>query len=420
VSVILTPENEVSLAEKESDLVVLLLKFVRLEIEKLSQQEHAVQPPQEVSTLLEGLSQQEHAVQPPQEVSTPLEWLSPVPTAMQQQLMWKKCVYLNTVLNQMKANDVSVQTVHALADLILECRKRQMQSEIGPTVAVTPQESDQSDLSKDSKDHVDHMVIISSFEPSTQAPQQSLPGQMLTHPLSLQSQLPPPPEVQLCELKIVAVSTSAPATSAPATSHKRKRDPPRESEKTTARKTNPKNKCKKPCANCGEEARSGVYLSLDKTGFVDEPDSEKSLIFCKPCVGIATEHKRGVKRVCKITRTDRKESTIHFCGHDHKAFVRDPNTKAPYFGGFSKKEVDGEVELFFAQCGKEPHQVTLKGIPFRKGYKREVFVFQKTPTACESHSYAVQADVSTVSKMDTQDTESDTESDNDEHFDVPV
>jgi hypothetical protein len=394
VSVILTPENEVSLAEKESDLVVLLLKFVRLEIEKLSQQEHAVQPPQEVSTLLEGLSQQEHV--------------------MQQQLMWKKCVYLNTVLNQMKANDVSVQTVHALADLILECRKRQMQSEIGPTVAVTPQESDQSDLSKDSEDHVDHMVIISSFEPSTQAPQQSLPGQMLTHPLSLQSQLPPPPEVQLCDLKIVAVSTSAPATS-----HKRKRAPPLHR--------------KKPCANCGEAADLGVYLSLDKTAFVVGPDSDMYLIFCKSCAGIATKHKKGKNRVCNIARTDGKKSTFHFCGHDHKAYVLDTNEGPPYasvldtnegppyFGAFSTKEVAGKSELFFTREGGEPRQVTSNGgKPFSTGYTRQVPVFQKTPTACESHSHAVQPDVSTVSKMDTESdtTESDTDTDDNAGMEV--
>ena len=212
-----------------------------------------------------------------------------------------------------------------------------------------------------------------------------------------------------------APATSDPVTSVPATSHKRKRDPPRESKKTTARKTNPESKRKKPCANCGEAAGSGVYLSLNKTGFVDDPDSDMSLIFCKSCVNIATEHKKGVKRVCNIARTDGEESTFHFCGHHHKAFVLDTDAGPPYFGGFSKEEVDGEVELFFAQYGKEPRQVTSKGIPFRKGYTRHIE--RKTPTACESRSHAVQPDVSTVSKMDTRDTDtngSDTDTDTDE------
>jgi len=187
------------------------------------------------------------------------------------------------------------------------------------------------------------------------------------------------------------------------------------------RKTNPKSKCKKPCANCGKEAGLagvGVFFSLNKTGFINDPDSDMSLIFCNPCADIATENEKGKKRVCNITRTGGEESTFHFCGHNHKAYVLDKDVGPPYFGGFSEKEVDGEVELFFAQHGEEPHQVTLKGIPFRKSYTRHIE--RKTPTACESHSHAVQPDVSTVSKMDTDTNGSDTETDTDDNAGMEV
>jgi hypothetical protein len=283
------------------------------------------------------------------------------------------------------AATTAAATAAAATAAASECRKLQMHSEIGRTDAVTPQKP------KDFEDFVDGIKIVSSHEQmSTSAPT-----------ISLKRTRDPPRESK----------TTA-----------RKRAPPRESEKTTEQKTNPKSRREKPCANCGKAAGLGVYLSLDKTGFVDGPDSDMSLIFCKSCADIATKHEKGVNRVCNIARTDGKKSTFHFCGHDHKASVLDTNEGRPYFGAFSTKEVAGKRELFFTREGGEPRQVTSNGgKPFSTGYTRQVHVFQKTPTLRLSQSHAVQSSVSTVSRMDTPNTDtggSDTETDDNAGMEV--
>jgi len=206
-------------------------------------------------------------------------------------------------------------------------------------------------------------------------------------------------------------------TSAPATLHKRKREPPL---KATVPRANPKSQCRKPCANCGDGAKSnGFFFSIDKTGF--NPTSKKCLIFCNSCVVNATGNNKRAKRICNFTRTDGSEITIQFYAHNHSAIICDKGESMCDFGAFSTKEVAGESELFFTRKGGEPRQVTSNGgNPFRTGYTRQVPVFQKTPTLRLSQSHAVQPDVSTVSKMDTESDTNGSDTDTDDNAGMEV
>lgn len=400
--------------EKEYRLAMLLLELATL---RINQWQQATQIPLNLLA-----------------VPQLLDSMSPTVSVKLQQLDFQIYYEIQKLLSLMNAEMACVQIEYDIAQLILARHlllqhQPELDRSAPGTTKVTPQKSVKQ---YDCVDNIEIRESADTFpkETSDASSQPSLPQP----PPPLQPQPQPQPQPQTPShafrgLKIVEVSMpqvitpdvpkEAEASLKEAeTLLKRKREPPL---KATVPRANPKSQCRKPCANCGDGAKSnGFFFSIDKTGF--NPTSNKCLIFCNSCVVDATGNNRKAKRICNFTRTDGSEITIQFYAHDHAAIVCNKGKSMCDFGAFSTKEVAGESELFFTREGGEPRQVTSNGgRPFRTGYTRQVPVFQETPTLRLSQSRTVQSSVSTVSRMDTPNTDTDgSDTETDENADEPV
>jgi hypothetical protein len=147
-----------------------------------------------------------------------------------------------------------------------------------------------------------------------------------------------------------------------------------------------------------------VYFALKEAGYNTSARKNNSIAFCNDCVKIvAGEHNKGEHRLLKFKCVNGDEKTLLFCTNKHKA--RPIKGEAiGYLGAFSTDPESGELLLTLPSG--EKRQVTKNKCP-PKGVCTilKSSVSQKTSTAGESHSHAVQSSVFT--DTDGSDTETD-------------